>query len=250
MAGAAHNTDVPRVDLAPASRDLRVGGTDQQVAHPARHKPIAFRRHRADDDAVAYAARQRHRSRRRGERAGVDVVPVVGEQVPVPEVTHPRRAGRDHLGQPSGLRESGKDWGEPGDATDDGGPLVRSSDGDRDPDQTRPLAVGRGLGEGAVQDQPAHRVADEDQPAHGDRPSRDERVEQVIEVLAVVRHPQPGVVAHPHRRPRALGPQSTRVALARMPPVAFGADVPPVVGLDEPVDEDHNEPGRVRVCRV
>ncbi len=249
MTGPADDANVPRVDRAATLGEASVCRADEQVADPASHQAVPVRGNRADDHTMPDALLQRDRARVCDERRRAEAAPVVGEQVPVTQIAHPRGARGDDLGEPASFGHAGQRRGEPGDATHKGRPLMWRANRHRRANKVRPAPFGRGLGQRAVQHQATHRMTDEDQTAQWHRPRLHQPLEQVIEGAAVSRHPQAGVVAHPDRRPHPLGLQPSRVALPRLPPVAFRANVPPVVGFDEPVQEDDDQVGRAGVCR-
>ncbi len=160
------------------------------------------------------------------------------------QVLDPGAARVDHLAQRRDLGDEGqqRDGGV-------GGLLQRGAvmggaerDGDLQRRDPGVAAGGAHMARGPA-DQPAHRMADQVDALHGDRPAGHELLEHVGQAAAVVGDRQTGVGPHEH----GAGAQRVAQAGGVGPAAGLHAQPPGVLALAQAVGEDDDAPGGVRI---
>ena len=227
-------------DPARAAAARRAGAQHERVAGQPAERVALGARQRRGDEAVGRALEQRHlRAGGGAQRVGVAALPVAVDQRALAQVADAGAAAAQEAAERARLGHRVQRVRGVVDALRERRAQVRRAERDdvaHQPDP--PLPALAGLAGGAARDQPAHRVPDQRDLLHLDRPGRDDLLEQVGERAAVVGDVAAGVVADVER---------AAAEIARQPRAVAGpaAEPPGVLGLHQAVHE-HDEPRRRR----
>lgn len=162
--------------------------------------------------------------------------PVIANDVAVHEVSNPVAAQPQEVREPATAARALETVHRMAHSPGNRGAMVRRPQGHRVRDTFMPLSlavIGFSEREGAVHDESAHRVADEDEPFQGHRPTGHEVGEQAVEISGTLRHPKPGVVPHEHGGETQVAAQPGRVR----GPVGR-TEGPRSLGLEKSMNED------------